>query len=259
MSCNLTCEIISTGSRNGNAVLLNGAYLFDCGIGYNRLKPYLKDVRIVFLTHIHTDHFSRRTLHNIHKAHPMTRFVCPRHLLVPLCSEAGVHPASIVPAIPGEPITLTGFGSEQVTIQTFDLEHDVENVGYVVSIQGGELDGTAMYATDTRRIPVSAPGLDLYMIEANHTVSGIQQRIRRKIESGDFCYEERAKVTHMSREEADAWLAANANPYTSHVVYLHTHIEEKGVTAYGPVDSGLHQSFGAPEDQPSSPYAVIEW
>lgn len=255
----MTCEIISSGSRHGNAVLLNGAYLFDCGIGFKKLKPWLKQLRLVFLTHIHTDHFNRRALYQIHKLRPLARFICPQHLLVPLVSEAGVSPNAVIPVNTDESITLTGWGSEQVTIRPFGLEHDVENVGYIVSIQGGELDGSAMYATDTRRIPISAPGLDLYMIEANHTIDGIRQRMERKMAAGEFCHEERAKITHMSREQAEAYLAANATPYHSRVVFLHAHIDEKGSDAVGSLDSGLYRPSGTPEDQPPAPVPVVEW
>lgn len=50
----MECEVISTGSKNGNAVLLNGCLLFDCGISYKKLLPYFKQISFVFLTHIHS-------------------------------------------------------------------------------------------------------------------------------------------------------------------------------------------------------------
>ena len=49
----MTCDVIATGSK-GNAVLLNGCLLFDCGVSWSRLQPYAKDISIVFLTHTHS-------------------------------------------------------------------------------------------------------------------------------------------------------------------------------------------------------------
>ena len=50
----MECEVISTGGKSGNAVLLNGCLLFDCGISWHRLEPYAKQISLVFLTHIHS-------------------------------------------------------------------------------------------------------------------------------------------------------------------------------------------------------------
>ena len=84
-----------------------------------------------------------------------------------------------------------------------------------------------LYATDTGSMDgVVARGYDLYMIEANHTQAEITDRIQRKLEAGDFVYEYRAAAGHLSKEKADAWLAENAIPGKSKVVYLHGH-EEK--------------------------------
>lgn len=46
-------EIIGTGS-SGNAVVINGSILMDCGLPWNKIKPYAKNLKIVLLTHIHS-------------------------------------------------------------------------------------------------------------------------------------------------------------------------------------------------------------
>ena len=174
----MTCDVIATGSK-GNAVLLNGKYLFDCGIPYGRMKSKLWDLRAVFLTHIHQDHFNRATIRNIHRLRPAVRFVCGRNLLVPLCGECRVDPENVILAEPGKPISLH-YGPEYVDIQCFDLIHNVENVGWAVKLTGGDEPGTALYATDTQYIPISAPGLDLYMVEKNYHMDELAARKERK-------------------------------------------------------------------------------
>lgn len=223
----MTCEIISTGGKAGNAVLLNGHYLFDCGVPYGRLKKHLKKIKMVFLTHIHGDHFKPQTLYRLSKTHPMIRFVCSSNLLTELVVHAGVPLDRIILVAPEHsPKTIPGaFAGEWITVNTFPLLHDVPNVAYVVKIEGGDQDGTAMYATDTHHIPFNAPDLDLYMIEANYTREELEARKAAKAEAGDFSYESRAEATHMSMETAVEWLRDNCDHYRSKIVFLHRHKE----------------------------------
>ncbi|MBQ9166317.1 MAG: hypothetical protein IJX71_05265, partial [Oscillospiraceae bacterium] len=218
----MTCEIIATGSR-GNAVLLNGRYLFDCGVPFATLKPYIKDLAVVFLTHIHGDHFSRQTIRKIHVSRPAVRFVCSRNLLVPLCAEIGVKLENVVLVTPENGVQLH-WGFESIRIECFDLIHNVENVGYAVEVTGGEEPGRAMYATDTRYIPVMLPGLDLYMVECNYHMDELMERRERKIREGKFLYEDNVLICHMSHETVTNWLKQNAGEH-SEVVFLHQHID----------------------------------
>lgn len=49
-------KIIQTGS-NGNAVIYNKDIMVDCGISFSKIKPYYKDIKLLFLTHIHRRSF----------------------------------------------------------------------------------------------------------------------------------------------------------------------------------------------------------
>ena len=213
----MICDVISSGSH-GNAVLLENEILIDCGVPYKLLKPYVKDLRLVLLTHAHGDHFNPTTIRRLHQERPTLRFGCcewmVRHLL-----EAGVSPKVIDIYAPlfG---SVYAYARSRILVSAFPLFHDVENCGYKITV-GRK---TALYATDTSTIGISAPGLDLYMIEANHTEKEIAERIRKKLENGQYIYERRVEATHLSRESADAWLAMNAGP-DSKVIYLHQHKE----------------------------------
>lgn len=46
-------EIIASGS-SGNAILLENGILLDCGIPYNKIKSYLKDIKAIFISHTHS-------------------------------------------------------------------------------------------------------------------------------------------------------------------------------------------------------------
>lgn len=54
-------NIISTGS-DGNATILEEFVLIDCGVPYKALEPYVPKLKLVLLTHIHSDHFQKRTM-----------------------------------------------------------------------------------------------------------------------------------------------------------------------------------------------------
>ena len=214
----MTCNVIATGS-SGNAVLLNEIVLVDCGVPFKTLQPYLRNLRLVLLTHRHGDHFKPETIRRISQERPTVRFACGPWMIEHLL-QAGVPASRIDVCEIGEGLCYGG----DFTFEPFRLFHDVDNCGWKIGMDGERM----LYATDTGTMDgVEARGYDLYMIEANHTQAEIENRIQRKLESGEFIYEYRAAVGHLSREKADAWLAENAIPGKSKVVYLHGHKDEE--------------------------------
>lgn len=213
----MICNVIATGSK-GNAVLLGSSILLDCGVPYKKLEPYVSRLRLVLLTHRHSDHFNPATIRRLHRERPALRFGCCEWLVQYLV-DAGV-PAKCIDVYFPDEVYHYGAGT---SVSPFWLAHDVANCGYRIMYADGK---NALYATDTGSLDgVSAPGYDLYMIEGNHQEAELAERIMRKKEAGEFAYEKRVATTHLSRESADAWLAWNAGP-NSKVVYLHQHIEE---------------------------------
>ena len=214
----MICEVIATGSQ-GNAVALGGEILIDCGVPYKRIAHIVPRLKLVLLTHRHADHFAPATIKRLHKDRPLLRFGCCEWM-VPYLVSAGVSPVCIDIF---EPLLgcVYAYDHHRIQIAPFPLHHDVENCGYMITHNGER----ALYATDTGTLDhVTAHGFDLYLIEANHTEQEIADRIRKKTESGEYVYEHRVEVTHLSRESADAWLAMNAGP-DSTVIYLHQHKE----------------------------------
>lgn len=109
------------------------------------------------------------------------------------------------------------------SVSPFELCHNVPQAGYRVFI-GGE---RAIYATDTAHLDgIEAKDYDLYMIEANYQDDELQERIKAKMETGEYCYELNVANRHLSKEQADAFLNENISA-TSEFVYLHGHIEKE--------------------------------
>jgi hypothetical protein len=158
--------------------------------------------------------------------------VCSTNILADLASRAKVPPERIILVRPEDEARIVRDWTNDLDIEIhcFNLIHDVENVGWIVRVSGGEHDGTAMYATDTHHIPIAAPDLDLYMIEGNYNQEDIERRIAEKTEAGVFSYEGRVLQSHMSMEAAVEWLRDNADPYKSKIVFLHGHINSEEET-----------------------------
>ena len=51
---NVTYDVISTGSKNGNAVFFNDKILIDVGVPKKRIADKEKSLSLVLLTHEHS-------------------------------------------------------------------------------------------------------------------------------------------------------------------------------------------------------------
>ena len=49
----LDYEILKSGS-DGNCLILNKYMAIDMGVNYKHIKPYLKELKVILLTHIHS-------------------------------------------------------------------------------------------------------------------------------------------------------------------------------------------------------------
>lgn len=212
-------KIIETGSH-GNAVILNNCILIDCGVPFCKIKEYYKKLKIVFLTHIHSDHFKKATIKKLALERPTIRFACCEWLLEPLV-ECGVRKSKIDILHPGQRYDYKSF-----FVSPIKLYHDVPNCGYRFLVNGEK----AIYATDTAHLDgISAKNYDLYMLEANYGEDELKQRIEEKKMAGEYSYEMFLTLRHMSKEYASNWLMENMGE-KSQYVFLHMHKDKKNET-----------------------------
>lgn len=211
-------KIIATGSA-GNAVIINDNILIDCGVPYKSLRPYDKQLRLVLLTHEHSDHFRPGTIRILARQHPAIRWACCEWMVGHLLA-AGVPARAIDVFEPHHAGSYDGLAA----IMPEQLTHNVPNCGWHV-FQTGE---SLFYATDTGTLDgIEASNYDLYMIEANHTQEELAARIAAKEARGEFAYEYRAAENHLSYEQAVDWLASNMGPH-SQWIPMHAHIDHGG-------------------------------
>ena len=219
----MTFDVIATGST-GNAVVINGSILIDCGVPFKALEAVKKDLKLVLLTHVHGDHFRPRTVRALHKERPTLRWGCCEWMVGPLL-EAGVDKRVIDVYDPDLPAFLM-YGPA-LSVRPQRLVHDVPNCGYhMIFTPEHERRDRLFYATDTATLDgVEAKDYDLYLIEANHTREELEARARAKMEKGEFAYEVRAASNHLSQEQALDWLYQQMGPHSQYV-FLHQHREE---------------------------------
>lgn len=218
----MTYEILSSGSE-GNAVIIDGCILIDCGVPFSQIRPFYKDLKLVLLTHIHEDHFNRSTVRRLFELRPSLRFGCCDWMVSSLFY-------ALVDKWHIDVFNLEGsytyqLNGKAVTVSPVALTHNVPQCGYKIHfLQENEF---LFYATDTSSLDgIEAKYYDLYMIECNHHEDEIQERIAEKTAAGEFAYEVRASQTHLSWEKAMAWLEENAGP-DSRFIPMHQHKDKE--------------------------------
>lgn len=208
-------HIISTGSV-GNATVINRFILVDCGVNFKALEPFYRDLKIVLLTHIHTDHFQKTAIRILAQMRPTLRFACGRWLVKPLL-ECGVATQNIDVL---EPNIIYNYGL--CNIIQVPLHHNVQNCGWKIHFPIGKV----IYATDTNDMKgVIARDYDLYLIEANYDEEEIRERIREKQANGEYAYELQVLHNHLSKEKCDEWISRNIGR-KGEFVYMHCHRED---------------------------------
>ena len=209
-------NIIASGSA-GNAVIVQKNILIDCGVPFKALEPYMGDLKLVLLTHSHSDHFKASTIRRMSVEKPLLRFGCGPFLLETM-RKIGVAVSQIDPL---SPRMMYGYGICNVI--PVELYHDVPNYGYKLHFPFGKV----FYATDTSSLSgIVAKGYDLYMVENNYADDELRARMDEKLAAGVYPYEQRVLKYHLSEKKCNDWLYKNMGS-NSEYIYMHQHREEK--------------------------------
>lgn len=216
-------DVIRTGSK-GNAIMIDNTLLIDCGVPFKLLKD--KQFNVVLLTHEHSDHFNKTTIRKLAEARPLLRWAVPVHLASQL-NVCGV-PIKNIDVTNNGPTYNYRINGVFYALQIFALAHDVPNVGWRIQKIGPDRKNkTLLYITDTGNVDELTAtelfnGLDYYLVEANYNADEINQIIADKQANGVFCYETRVKQTHLSQQQAEAFIARVAGDHSKYI-FIHQH------------------------------------
>ena len=200
-------KVISSGSE-GNAVIYNNAIMVDCGVTLKALQEVKRSLKIILLTHKHSDHLKIRTLQRLQAERPTLRVACGDFLLDEL------------PCIKNIDVLQVGkiydYGSFKVS--PVKLYHDVPNFGWRIFLPNGQ---KIFHATDTVHLEgITAKGYDLYAIEHNYCEEYIQQAIEEAQAKGEYTHAYGNINTHLSIQQARAFIEENRKE-SSEVLELH--------------------------------------
>lgn len=189
-------KILSSGSK-GNAVIYFDTILVDCGVPFSIVKPYLKDIQIILLTHSHGDHLNVNTIKKTQSERPAVRFGCGEFLTEKLTEIKNVD---IFQA--GR---IYDYGAFKVS--PIVLYHDVPNFGYRI-FKGGK---KILHATDSRTLDgISAKEYDLYCLECNYDEERVYSIIGSKRERGEYAYQLGSINSHLSVQQSQDFVLRNA-------------------------------------------------
>lgn len=207
-------KVIESGS-SGNATIIENIILIDCGVSFKKLSEYYRNLKLVLLTHIHSDHFNKITIKKLAKERPTLRFGCCEWLVKELI-DCGVDKRNI----DIYEIDYCYPYSSKLSIEVFNLLHDVPNCGYKIFID----DKKYFYATDTNSLEnIEAKNYDMYFVEGNYEDKAqLEERKQKHIEKGEYYYEDRVEKTHLSQVQATEWLMKNMGN-NSQYIFMHEH------------------------------------
>jgi Cft2 family RNA processing exonuclease len=205
-------EIINSGS-DGNCIIINGNFMIDCGVSYKRIKNLLKNIKLIFVSHSHSDHLNKKTIKQITYNFPTIKFVVGSTDLVnTLVEHSNVNKKNIY-ALPSN----KWFDLGMLKVKLEQLEHDVPN--HLIKFQIGAKKG--VYIVDTNSVKnIKAKDYDLFLIEANYKKEILEKHKQEKNENDEYNHLYRVENTHLSYEEANDFLIENMKG-DSQFEYIH--------------------------------------
>lgn len=199
-------NVISTGSH-GNSIIYHGCIMVDIGVSFSAIKPFIDDLKLVLISHIHSDHINHTTLKKLVKERPTLRVGCGEWMKESLdyCKNLDIYESGIL-------YNYTKFQISPVT-----LYHEVECFGFRIFKDGHK----TIHITDTAHVQgITAKGYDLFAIEHNYDEDTIYEKIAEAESQGKFSHQRRSINTHLSDQQAIQFILENASE-TSKVLHLH--------------------------------------
>lgn len=194
-------KIIGSSSK-GNAIVVENVLLLDCGLSYAKIKSYLKDIKLIFISHCHQDHLNKTTIKHIAFNYPTIKFITGSRVVVERLLECRVITKNIY--FLEKSYRTYDMGMLGVMIEP--LVHDTPN--YALHFYINKKSG--LYIVDTASVDhIQAKNYDLYLIENNYQEDLLKEHIDNCEDENMLCYLNRVPLTHLSSEQANSFLIEN--------------------------------------------------
>lgn len=202
-------NVLASGSK-GNAVIYGKSILVDCGVPFALIKPYLKEIQLILLTHEHGDHLNVATLKKIISERPALRVGCCEWLNDKLDFVKNLDIYQIG--------SLYDYGV--VKISPIQLYHDVPNCGYRLFFDIMKI----IHATDTAHLEgITASEYDVYAIEHNYDEDAVFESIKAIEAAGGYAHQRGSINSHLSDQQATEFIWKNKGKKEPLIVRLHEH------------------------------------
>lgn len=164
-------NVISTGSA-GNCVIIDNKIMIDAGLGDKDIGSALDEIDYLLITHRHGDHLNLGALKKLHKRKPWKLDKClyvnedVKQKIIESHNTRFDYVPKDEHIIGNESIFQLETDEYTYEVETFKLEHDVENQGFVITREDGL---TMVYATDTNTMKYAPHReYDYIVVEANY-------------------------------------------------------------------------------------------
>ena len=202
-------NVLSSGSK-GNAVIYGKSILVDCGVPFALIKPYLKEIQLILLTHEHGDHLNVATLKKIISERPALRVGCCEWLKDKLDFVKNLDIYQVG--------SLYDYG--MVKTSPIQLYHDVPNCGYRLFFDMMKI----IHATDTAHLEgITASEYDVYAIEHNYDEDTVFESIKAIEAAGGYAHQRGSINSHLSDQQATEFIWKNKGKKEPLIVRLHEH------------------------------------
>lgn len=186
---------------DGNCVLIDDdTIMVDIGNGvpFSYIVHFLCTVRIIWITHIHSDHLNIAHVKKIMVEYPEILIVGNEHVAEFIYEKTGLKIETIYL---GEELEYdNGFGKTH-TIKPVNLYHDVTNYGFLLNVVDGVLETEELlfFGVDTHTLEnINIPMCDIILLEQNYELDYLLEVSKRLKDSGAYDYTVRSRATHLS-------------------------------------------------------------
>lgn len=230
---------IISSSSDGNCVIYRDVIMIDLGIklkDFHLIEPFIDKVKIIIISHRHTDHIQLPLMKKILRDYSHIMFVYGQFVRDWLDEKlVSKVKGEVVPIkVPNEfivsPAKYFRASKSGILIIPIALYHDVPNYGFYMKFTDDKTTKgyyDIFHATDTYKLDgIKIPNdIDLVAIEHHHSQEHYDGVIEKKIAAEEFSHEIGANNSHFSFDKATEFLK-DMNIDMCEVLRLHMSTDE---------------------------------